>query len=159
MAVSVIAGIGGFNGMHALSTRNDDPKTASRPFDKNRDGFVLGEGAGMMVIETESHAKKRGAKILAELAGYGATDDAFHITQPSAGGKGALKAMERAIQDAGLEASDIDYINAHGTSTPFNDRNEAAAIQALFKDHCSKLKISSASDLSDAAKKIVNSVE
>ncbi|MBL51034.1 MAG: beta-ketoacyl-[acyl-carrier-protein] synthase II [Candidatus Marinimicrobia bacterium] len=135
--------IAGFANMRALSQSCKEPTKASRPFDLGRDGFVLGEGAGMMVIETESHAKKRGANILAELAGYGATDDAFHITQPSAGGKGALKAMERAIQDAGLEASDIDYINAHGTSTPFNDRNESAAIQALFKNHCSKLKISS----------------
>jgi len=135
--------IAGFSNMRALSPSCDEPTKASRPFDLGRDGFVLGEGAGMMVIETESHAKKRGAPILAELAGYGATDDAFHITQPASGGAGAHKAMERAIKDAGLQKTDIDYINAHGTSTPFNDRNESAAITSLFGDHTSKLKVSS----------------
>ena len=135
--------IAGFANMKALSQSNEIPEKASRPFDKDRDGFVLGEGAGMLVIERESHAKNRGAHILAELAGYGSTDDAFHITQPSKGGSGALKAMERAIKDAGLNIDDIDYINAHGTSTPYNDKNESAAITELFKNHCEKLKVSS----------------
>ena len=135
--------IAGFANMRALSQSNAIPEKASRPFDKDRDGFVLGEGAGMLVIERESHAKQRGASILAELAGYGSTDDAFHITQPSKGGAGALKAMERAILDAGININEIDYINAHGTSTPYNDKNESAAIRELFKDHCNKLKISS----------------
>jgi len=135
--------IAGFANMRALSQSCNEPTKASRPFEKNRDGFVLGEGAGMLVIETESHAKNRGATILAELAGYGSTDDAFHVTQPAVGGVGALKAMERAIKDAGLETTDIDYINAHGTSTLFNDRNESAAISTLFRDHCAKLKVSS----------------
>ena len=135
--------IAGFANMRALTQSCDEPTKASRPFEKDRNGFVLGEGSGMLVIETESHAKKRDVTILAELAGYGATDDAFHVTQPALGGAGALKAMERAIQDAGLETTDIDYINAHGTSTPFNDRNESAAISTLFGDHCSTLKVSS----------------
>ena len=135
--------IAGFANMRALSQSNESPEKASRPFDMNRDGFVLGEGAGMLVIEKESHAKKRGAAILAELAGYGSTDDAFHITQPSEGGAGALKAMERAISDASLNLNEIDYINAHGTSTPYNDKNESAAIRNLFQDHCKKIKVSS----------------
>ena len=135
--------IAGFANMRALSQSNENPTSASRPFDMDRNGFVLGEGSGMIVIETESHAKKRGANILAELAGYGSTDDAFHITQPSEGGMGALKAMERAVKDANLNLEDIDYINAHGTSTPFNDKNESAAISHLFKDHSKKLKVSS----------------
>ena len=135
--------IAGFANMRALSQSNDEPERASRPFDNDRDGFVLGEGAGMLVIETESHAKNRGATILAELAGYGSTDDAFHITQPPAGGTGALKAMERAVQDAELGLNEIDYINAHGTSTPFNDKNESSAIAKLFKNHSSQLKVSS----------------
>ena len=135
--------IAGFANMRALSQSNDEPERASRPFDNDRDGFVLGEGAGMLVIETEGHAKYRGATILAELAGYGSTDDAFHITQPPAGGTGALKAMERAVQDAELGLNEIDYINAHGTSTPFNDKNESSAIAKLFKNHSSQLKVSS----------------
>jgi 3-oxoacyl-[acyl-carrier-protein] synthase II len=135
--------IAGFANMKALSQNNDNPEEASRPFELSRDGFVLGEGSGMIVIEKESHALNRGANILAELAGYGATDDAFHITQPSIGGIGALKAMERAILDAKLNLDEIDYINAHGTSTPFNDKNESAAIKALFKEHSSNLKVSS----------------
>ena len=135
--------IAGFANMRALSQSNDEPERASRPFDNDRDGFVLGEGAGMLVIETEGHAKNRGATILAELAGYGSTDDAFHITQPPAGGTGALKAMERAVQDAELGLNEIDYINAHGTSTPFNDKNESSAIAKLFKNHSSQLKVSS----------------
>ena len=135
--------IAGFANMKALSQNNDNPEEASRPFELSRDGFVLGEGSGMLVIEKESHAINRGANILAELAGYGATDDAFHITQPSIGGIGALKAMERAILDAKLNLDDIDYINAHGTSTPFNDKNESAAIKSLFKEHSKNLKVSS----------------
>ena len=135
--------IAGFANMKALSQNNDNPEEASRPFELSRDGFVLGEGSGMIVIEKESHALDRGANILAELAGYGATDDAFHITQPSIGGIGALKAMERAILDAKLNLDEIDYINAHGTSTPFNDKNESAAIKTLFKENSNNLKVSS----------------
>ena len=135
--------IAGFANMRALSQNNDNPTSASRPFDANRDGFVLSEGAGMIVIESEEHALKRGAPILAELAGYGSSDDAFHITQPAPEGKGAHKAMERALIDSGLKPNDIDYINAHGTSTPFNDKNESKAIANLFKETISKLKISS----------------
>ena len=135
--------IAGFANMRALSQLNSDPQKASRPFDNNRDGFVLGEGSGMLVIETETHAKNRGAAILAELAGYGSSDDAFHITQPSPGGKGAYKAMERAIINAGINIDQVDYINAHGTSTPYNDKNESQAIQSLFKDHSKKIKVSS----------------
>lgn len=135
--------IAGFANMKALSQSCAEPERASRPFDANRDGFVLGEGSGILVIETEEHALARGAVILAELAGYGSTDDAFHITQPAPGGAGALEAMRRAIQDAGLKTTDIDYINAHGTSTPFNDRNETAAIRSLFQSHAESLKVSS----------------
>ena len=133
--------IAGFGNMRALSQRNDDPKAASRPFDGDRDGFVLGEGAGMLIIESEEHALNRDATILAELAGYGATDDAFHVTQPAPGGAGAEKAMKRAIEDGSLTLTDIDYINAHGTSTPFNDKNESAAIKSLFGNH--PIKVSS----------------
>lgn len=135
--------IAGFANMKALSQNNENPEEASRPFENSRDGFVLGEGSGMIVIEKESHALNRGANILAELAGYGSTDDAFHITQPAIGGIGALKAMERAILDSSLNLSNIDYINAHGTSTPFNDKNETAAIISLFKEHSTNLKVSS----------------
>ena len=135
--------IAGFANMRALSQNCDNPTAASRPFDANRDGCVLSEGAGMIVIESEEHALQRGAPILAELAGYGSSDDAFHITQPAPEGKGAQKAMERALIDSELKPSDIDYINAHGTSTPFNDKNESKAIANLFKDNINKLKISS----------------
>ncbi|MFQ6604107.1 MAG: beta-ketoacyl-ACP synthase II [Fidelibacterota bacterium] len=135
--------IAGFANMRALSRNNDHPTRASRPFEKNRDGFVLGEGAGVIVLESLDHARRRGAVILAELAGYGATDDAFHVTQPASGGAGAVKAMRRAVEDAGLNLTDIDYINAHGTSTPYNDRNETAAIKTLFEDHAATVKISS----------------
>ena len=135
--------IAGFANMKALSQSCTEPEKASRPFDANRDGFVLGEGSGILVIETEEHALDRGAVILAELAGYGSTDDAFHITQPAPEGAGAREAMKRAIQDAGLKTTDIDYINAHGTSTPFNDRNETAAIRNLFGSHADNLKVSS----------------
>ncbi len=135
--------ISGFANIKALSTRNEDPESASRPFDAERDGFVLGEGSASIVLEELSHAEKRGASILAEFVGYGSTDDAFHITQPSEGGKGAIKAMQKALDDANLSVNDIDYINAHGTSTPFNDKTESAAIASLFGDHTKRLKVSS----------------
>ena len=135
--------IAGFANMRALSQSCKYPEKASRPFDKNRDGFVLGEGAGILVIERESHAMNRGANILAELAGYGSTDDAFHVTQPSKGGLGGMKAMERALSDAFLNTDEIDYINAHGTSTPFNDKNESHAISELFSNNINTLKVSS----------------
>lgn len=137
-------GIGGFNAMKALSRRNDSPETASRPFDAGRDGFVMGEGAGILVLETYEHAVNRGAsKIYAELAGFGLTDDAFHITQPAEGGEGAVRSMTLAIQDAKLLPEDIGYINAHGTSTQFNDKNESLAIKTVFGDHAYKLAVSS----------------
>ena len=135
--------IAGFGNMRALSQNCDNPTKASRPFDADRDGFVLSEGSGMIVLESEEHALKRGAPILAELAGYGSTDDAFHITQPAPEGEGAYRAMQLALADSGLEPKDIDYINAHGTSTPFNDKNESKAISNLFKDNKNDLKVSS----------------
>ncbi len=134
-------GVGGFNSMQALSTRNDDPTTASRPFDKNRDGFVMGEGGGVLVLETLEHARKRGAKIYAELAGFGITDDAHHITSPSV--DGPSRSMKLALEDAGIKPEDVDYLNAHGTSTPPNDKNETAAVKAIFGDHAYKMAISS----------------
>ncbi|MDB9722942.1 beta-ketoacyl-ACP synthase II [Candidatus Marinimicrobia bacterium] len=135
--------ISGFANIRALSTKNDEPEKASRPFDLSRDGFVLGEGSASIVLEEEEHALSRGATILGELAGYGATDDAYHLTQPINGGKGAIRAMQNAINDAGLKLEDVDYINAHGTSTPFNDKTESAAIKSLFGDHAENLNISS----------------
>ena len=135
--------IAGFGNMRALSQNCENPTKASRPFDANRDGFVLSEGAGMIVLESEKHALERGAPILAELAGYGSTDDAFHITQPAPEGEGAYRAMQRALADSGLNPKDIDYINAHGTSTPFNDRNESKAISNLFKENLNELNVSS----------------
>ncbi|CAN5440086.1 beta-ketoacyl-ACP synthase II [soil metagenome] len=142
-AVICPMGIGGFNAMKALSTRNDSPSTASRPFDKERDGFVMGEGGGMLVLETLEHAMNRGATIYAEICGIGLTDDAFHITQPAPGGEGAVRSMRLAIEDAGLQPTDIDYINAHGTSTPFNDRSESAAIRTVFGEHANTISVSS----------------
>ena len=136
-------GVGGFNAMRAISTRNDEPQKASRPFDKDRDGFVVGEGAGMLVIESEEHAKNRGAKIYAEICGIGFTADAYHITAPAPGGEGAVRAMNLALQDAGIQPQQLDYINAHGTSTVLNDKNETEAIKTLFGEHAYKLKISS----------------
>ncbi len=136
-------GVGGFNSMKALSVRNDDPTAASRPFDKDRDGFVMGEGSGVLILETLEHATNRGARIYAEFAGMGFTDDAFHITQPAEGGEGAVRSMKVCLEDAGLQPQDIDYINAHGTSTYFNDRNETIAIKTLFGDHAYKLAVSS----------------
>ncbi|NPA41821.1 MAG: beta-ketoacyl-ACP synthase II [Aquificae bacterium] len=136
-------GVAGFAVMRALSTRNDEPQKASRPFDKDRDGFVMGEGAGIVVLEEYEHAKARGAKIYAELVGYGATDDAYHITAPHECGEGAYECMKLALEDAGLNPDEVDYINAHGTSTPLNDKVETLAIKQLFKEHAYKLKISS----------------
>jgi len=135
--------VGGFCSMRALSTRNDDPQTASRPFDAQRDGFVMSEGAALLVLEELEHAKRRGAKIYAELAGYGATDDAFHITAPTDTGEGSARSMEMAIRDAGLSISDIQYVNAHGTSTPLNDKGETLAIKHCFGDYAYQLKINS----------------
>ncbi len=136
-------GVAGFNSCMALSTRNDDPQAASRPFDSGRDGFVLGEGAGLLVLESLEHAEKRGAKVLAELAGYGASSDAHHVTQPHPEGEGAARAMKWAIEDAKLAPEDIEYINAHGTSTPLNDKFETIAMKRMFGDHAYNLAISS----------------
>ena len=135
--------IGGFANMKALSERNDSPETASRPFDATRDGFVMGEGAGILILEELEHALSRGATIYAEIAGYGATGDAYHLTAPAPDGEGAQRAMKRALKDAGLEPKDIQYINAHGTSTPANDFNETRAIQAVFGEHARKVNVSS----------------
>lgn len=136
-------GVGGFNAMHALSTRNDDPEHASRPFSASRDGFVMGEGAGCLILEELEHAKARGAKIYAEMVGEGASADAHHITASHPEGLGAKLVMQRALEDAGLQPTDIDYINVHGTSTPVGDVSEAKAIKDVFGDHAYKLNISS----------------
>jgi len=135
--------IGGFANMKALSERNDSPETASRPFDATRDGFVMGEGAGILILEELEHALKRGATIYAEIVGYGATGDAYHLTAPAPDGEGAQRAMKRALKDAGLEPKDIQYINAHGTSTPANDFNETRAIKAVFGEHAKTVNVSS----------------
>lgn len=137
------AGVGGFNAMHALSTRNDDPKTASRPFDNDREGFVLGEGAGALVLEEYEHAKKRGAKIYAEVVGGAMTADAHHITAPHPDGLGAMNVMKFAIKDAEMLPEDVDYINVHGTSTPLGDVAEVKAIKGVFGEHAKNLNISS----------------
>jgi len=136
-------GIAGFANMKALSTRNDEPQKASRPFDAERDGFVMGEGAGILVLEELEHAKRRGAKIYAEVIGYGLTGDAYHITAPCDDADGAIRVISMALNDARLNPSEVDYINAHGTSTPLNDKIETLAIKEVFKDHAYKLKISS----------------
>ncbi|MZQ75986.1 MAG: beta-ketoacyl-ACP synthase II [Peptoclostridium sp.] len=133
----------GFCSMKALSTRNDEPQRASRPFDKDRDGFVMGEGAGMLVIEELEHALKRNARIYAEVVGYGSTADAYHITTPSETGEGAARAMKMAIDDAGASVEEVDYINAHGTSTEYNDRFETLAVKSVFGEHAYKLAMSS----------------
>ena len=136
-------GIGGFAAMRALSTRNDEPERASRPFDKDRDGFVVGEGAGVVVLETLDGALSRGATIYAEVVGYGMTSDAYHITAPSKDGDGAIRVMQRALEAAKVRPEQVDYINAHGTSTPYNDRTESMAIKRVFGDHAHKLAVSS----------------
>jgi 3-oxoacyl-[acyl-carrier-protein] synthase II len=137
------SGVGGFNAMHALSTRNDDPATASRPFDKDRDGFVIGEGGGALVFEELEHALNRGAKIYAEVAGGGLSGDAFHMTQPHPDGLGAILAMKMALEDAGMKPEDIDHVNTHGTSTPLGDIAEPKAIQHVFGEHAYKININS----------------
>jgi 3-oxoacyl-[acyl-carrier-protein] synthase II len=137
------AGIGGFNAMRALSERNDSPETASRPFDKDRDGFVLGEGAGALILEEYEHAKARGAKIYAELIGGGMSSDAYHITAPHPDGLGALNVMNDALEDAGIRPEEVDYINVHGTSTPLGDISETSAVQKVFGEHAYQLNISS----------------
>ncbi|MEW6286765.1 MAG: beta-ketoacyl-ACP synthase II [Chloroflexota bacterium] len=133
----------GMNVMGALSTRNDDPLTASRPFDKDRDGFLMGEGAGILILESLEHAQARGADILCEISGYGTTDDAYHISAPAENGAGAAMSMRLALEDAGLQVTDIDYINAHGTSTPLNDKSETAAIKTVFGEQAYKIPVSS----------------
>ena len=142
-AIITPIGIAGFNANRAISTRNEEPQLASRPFDSERSGFVIGEGAAVLVLEELSYARKRGAHIVAEVVGYGASSDAFHITQPAEDGEGAVRAMRMAIQKSGLAPADIDYINAHGTSTPLNDRIETVAIKTVFGDHAYKLAVSS----------------
>ena len=141
-AVTPIA-MAAFDNMHALSRRNDDPTGASRPFDATRDGFVMGEGAGMLILEDLDFAKARGANILAEIVGYASTDDAHHITEPAPGGEGLVRAMRRALQKANLRPDQIDYINAHGTSTPPNDRNETQAIKTVFGQYAYEMAVSS----------------
>ncbi|MEZ4705300.1 MAG: beta-ketoacyl-ACP synthase II [Bdellovibrionota bacterium] len=136
-------GVGGFSAMKALSTRNDDPEKASRPFDRERDGFVIGEGCGLVILEDLAHAKARGAKIYAEVTGYSACADAFHISAPPENGEGAVRSMKLALKSAGLSPNQIDYINAHGTSTPLNDKTETAAIKEVFGSHAYELSISS----------------
>ena len=142
-AAVTIAGMGGFNSMHALSTRNNDPKTASRPFDKDRDGFVLGEGAGAIILEEYEHAKTRGAKIYAELLGGGLSADAYHITAPHPEGLGAVAVMQNCLEDANLQPKDVDAINMHGTSTPLGDIAESKAIKKVFKKHSYNININS----------------
>jgi 3-oxoacyl-[acyl-carrier-protein] synthase II len=136
-------GITGFSALKAISTRNDEPQLASRPFDAERDGFIISEGAGLLILENLAHAQKRGANILAEIIAYGASADAYHITQPDENGEGAARAMQTALDKAGITASDIDYINAHGTSTPLNDKTETISIKRVFGDNAYKIPISS----------------
>jgi 3-oxoacyl-[acyl-carrier-protein] synthase II len=136
-------GISAFNALNALSTRNDNPKAASRPFDADRDGFVIGEGSCVLVLENLDHARKRNAKILGEIIGYGASGDAFHITEPAEDGDGAVRAMQTALANAGVKTTDIQYINAHGTSTQLNDKVETMAIKRVFGDYAYKIPVSS----------------
>jgi 3-oxoacyl-[acyl-carrier-protein] synthase II len=140
-------GVGGFGALRALSTRNDDPSTASRPFDRDRDGFVLGEGAGMLILEELEFARRRGARIYAEMVGYGMSTDAYHMTAPSEDGDGAYRVMKLAIESAGIAPADVNYVNAHGTSTPHNDRIETHAIKRAFGDHAGKLAVSSSKSM------------
>ncbi|MCH1384821.1 MAG: beta-ketoacyl-ACP synthase II [Flavobacteriaceae bacterium] len=142
-ACIAIAGVAGFNALHALSTRNDDPKTASRPFDKERDGFVLGEGAGALVLETLEHAQKRGAKIYGEIIGGGLSADAYHMTAPHPDGNGATLVMKNALKDAGISASEVDAVNMHGTSTPLGDVAESGALKKVFGEHLYSMNINS----------------
>jgi 3-oxoacyl-[acyl-carrier-protein] synthase II len=142
-AVVCSLAVGAFNAMRALSTRNGEPEKASRPFDVDRDGFVLSEGCGILILEEYHHALNRGAKVYAELAGYGITSDAFHMAAPPPGHEGAVRCMRAALGDAGMIPGDIDYINAHGTSTPLNDLYEVEAIRTVFADHVSRLLVSS----------------
>ena len=142
-AVITPLAVGGFSAMRALSTRNDEPEKASRPFDKNRDGFIIAEGAGVLILENLEHALKRGAKIYAEIVGFGSNADAYHISAPSPNGIGAARCMEVAMKDAGISYDEIDYVNAHGTSTPLNDISETMAMKTVFKDHAKKVAISS----------------
>jgi len=144
-------GVGGFNVMKALSTRNDDPKGASRPFDKGRDGFVMSEGAGIVILEEYEAAKKRGARIYAEVAGYGLTGDAYHLTAPAPEGEGAARCMKMALKNGGIAPDEVDYINAHGTSTPFNDYFETLAIKSALGEHARKVMISSTKSMTGHA--------
>jgi 3-oxoacyl-[acyl-carrier-protein] synthase II len=142
-SVVCVLGVGGFNSMRALSTRNDDPQRASRPFDKDRDGFVMGEGAGLIILESYEHAKKRGARIYGEFAGYALNADAYHMSQPAPEGEGAARCMKLSLKDAAIDPSKIDYINAHGTSTPIGDVLETKAVKSVFGPHAKKLAVSS----------------
>ncbi len=143
--------VSGFASMRALSRRNDEPKRASRPFDSERDGFVIGEGAGILILEELEHAKARGAKIHAEIVGYGMSSDAFHVTMPDESGSGAIRVMQKALNDAGIEPEAIGYINAHGTSTPYNDKFETLAIKKTFGEHAEKLAVSSTKSMTGHA--------
>jgi 3-oxoacyl-[acyl-carrier-protein] synthase II len=150
-ATITVTGVGGFNAVRALSTHNEAPEKASRPFDRDRDGFVCAEGAGIVVLEELGHAQKRGARIYAEVVGYGANSDAFHITQPAPEGRGAQKVMRLALADAGIAPEQVGYINAHGTSTQFNDKAETQAIKAVFGEHARKLAVSSTKSMTGHA--------
>jgi 3-oxoacyl-[acyl-carrier-protein] synthase II len=151
--------IGGFANMKALSERNESPETASRPFDATRDGFVMGEGGGVVILEELEHARRRGARIYGEIVGYGATGDAYHLTAPAPDGEGAQRAMRNAMRDAGLDLSDVGYINAHGTSTPANDLNETKAIKAVFGDRAGELLVSSTKSMTGHMLGAAGSVE